>query len=118
MTQTTLFDRDEAIARRDQGIERVDRAPWKDRAFAALVRVARHQRELTADDVRAVDGLEDPHHPNAWGAVFMRAVRTGVIVNTGRTVNSDRPDAHRRRIPVYGSGVFGTPRTVRRHPAP
>ena len=46
-------------------------------------------------------GLPGPAHPNAWGALFSRIARSGLVVDTGRTAKMEAPDSHARRSPVY-----------------
>ena len=46
--------------------------------------------------------LEDAPHPNAWGPAMKRAVSSGLIIRTDRTVKSTYPaTAHSRMVPVY-----------------
>ena len=91
---------------RDQGIERVtDNAlAWIDRAYQMLVREAQCGMEVSGEDIRVhlCDcGLPAPHHPNAWGALTMMAVRRQLLEDTGRTTQMTLPRSHARRNPVW-----------------
>jgi hypothetical protein len=94
---------------RDAGIAAVQLSHerWIPLALAALVSVAkrRGRRGFTSDDVRAeADRLlvPAPAHHNAWGGLFARAARLGLIVQADRAPRkSTRPDAHAHRNPVW-----------------
>lgn len=75
-------------------------------AYAAICHVARRQCELHVDDILRFCKVK-PSHPNAWGAVWMRAIKDGVIVRTG-TVRPCKTDPCKRahQYPVYASGLF------------
>lgn len=89
--------------RRDVGMATVDGNAddrWRFEMDCAIRHLARKGRPFTADDVP--DWLRDTaHHPSAISARFLAAVRSGLIVDTGRTVRSRRPEAHARRLVVY-----------------
>jgi len=92
-----------AIAREAQ--ERA--APgWAERAYQAIVGVARFRPTVHVDDVLAVFG-EPPEHPNAWGSVWQRAIRDGVITPTGMLRESRDRRKHRHQYPVYRSERCG-----------
>jgi hypothetical protein len=93
-------------AARDAGLaDAAAHAPrFVDRALAALEAIARQQPTVHVDDVIAV-GIEPPH-PNAWGAVWMRAINAGLIARTGETRPSSDPRKRAHRYPVYRSLVF------------
>lgn len=72
--------------------------------------IARRQRFLTMDDVRAeaaARGLE-PHHFNAWGHVLPSAARRGIVRRREDLprVKSIRPEAHRNPNLQWESLVF------------
>lgn len=77
-------------ARRDAGAEAVDAATtaphrqWKPQADAALAKLIKAGHPFTADDLAALVDQE-PHHPNAWGALFLNASQRGEIRKTGYT---------------------------------
>lgn len=79
---------------------------WRVRAYAAIHLVAAAQDSVHVDDIRAVF-REPPLHPNAWGAVWMRAIRAGIISHSGRVrpCRSD-PRKHAHQYPVYDSLVY------------
>lgn len=108
MTQGSLFDPppqvnpDEGRRRRDAGTAQVDAntaQAWRDAADRAITRLAATGRPFTADDVRAQAG-DPPGHPNALGARFLAARRSGLLEEVGY-VRSTRPDAHARRLVTY-----------------
>lgn len=86
---------------RDMGIALVDYATpeaWKDEADSLIVSMARSGAEFTAEDVRAWIG--DPPKPNAIGARFMAALRSGIIQRAGWK-HASRKEAHARALAVY-----------------
>lgn len=100
-----LFGHAAAKARRDAGLKRASShaRSWSEEAFAAIERIARSQPSVHVDDVLAA-GLLQPPHPNAWGAVWMRAIRAGIIARTNETrpCTAD-PKKRAHRYPVYES---------------
>ncbi|MGU3403400.1 hypothetical protein [Methylobacterium brachiatum] len=103
----------DARARRDAGMEAAAEAEahrqpaFAVAAYAAILSVATRQGTLHVDDVLPACSVR-PASPNAWGSVWQKAIRDGVIVKTGRT----RPCAtdrrkHAHEYPVYASGLFG-----------
>lgn len=89
----------EARAQRDAGIRKaVDHAEdvtpgWSDRAFDMLRCFADDHRlngggDFSSEDFRTYAsnlGLPSPPHLRAFGGVFLRAARAGLIVKTGFT---------------------------------
>jgi hypothetical protein len=102
-----------AQARRDAGMAQAEanaRPDFSAAAFAAIERVARQQVHVHIDAVlaaMAVTGAPAPHHPNAWGPVWLRAIRSGIIQRTTETrpCQSD-PKKNAHRYPVYFSLIF------------
>lgn len=82
-------------------------------AYAAICSVARRQETVHVDDVLRICHLK-PEHPNAWGAVWLRAIRDGVIQRTG-TVKPCMSDAakHKHNYPVYRSLLHRRPHECR-----
>lgn len=85
-----------ARAARDSGIQQAaDHAEevhpdWGDLAYEALRLYAAGKRAsgvtFTSEDVRssiAAAGVPEPPHLRAWGSVFKRAARAGLIVKAG-----------------------------------
>jgi hypothetical protein len=102
-----LFSFAYAKARRDDGLQRADaHAPrFAELAYEAIARVARRQPTVHVDDLAGED-VPLPNHPNAWGAVWMRAIRAGIITrsNQMRPCMSD-PKKHAHRCPIYYSRI-------------
>ena len=96
---------------RDRGMARAadaqDRAVigWSELAYLAILNVARMQETVHTDDVRAIFPHE-PDHPNAFGAVWLRAIRDGVIERTGTVRASTDPRKHSHQYPIYRSLTF------------
>lgn len=102
----------QAVVARDVGMveaefaEALTGSNFAEVAYAAICHVARRQSELHVDDILRYCRVK-PSHPNAWGAVWMRAIRDGTIIHTGmvRPCVSDA-GKHKHNYPVYRSGVF------------
>jgi hypothetical protein len=63
---------------------------WKDRAWDALMRRAADRHHFTTDDIwDDLDG-DIPREPRALGPLVMRAVRAGLIADTGAMAPSRR----------------------------
>jgi hypothetical protein len=105
-----LFAWAEALKKRgmDRAAEAEERrSPGFQTAAVALIRsIAEQQPTVHVDDVLAASTLEPRHH-NAWGAVWSRAIKEGVIAKTGqhRRCKSDTKK-HAHDYPVYRSLVF------------
>lgn len=78
---------------------------WSALAYMAILNVSRLQETVHVDDVRAIFGHEPAHH-NAWGAVWMRAIRDGVLDRTGTVRPSTDPKKHAHNYPIYRSLKF------------
>lgn len=106
------FTARQAMAARDIGMieaefaETLVNPDFAEVAYAAICHVARRQMEVHVDDILRFCKIK-PSHPNAWGAVWMRAIRDGVISRTG-TVKPCLSDAgkHKHNYPLYRSGLF------------
>lgn len=104
-----LRDRGMALASDAQDVAVPD---WSELAYRAIVAVARDAESVHVDNVLAVFDIE-PHHHNAWGAPWMRAIKDGVIERTGMVRASADPRKHKHNYPVYRSLVFaGSRRSV------
>lgn len=79
---------------------------WSEMAYQTIVTLATRHRTLHVDQVLTAFPYK-PGHPNAWGAVWMRAIKAGVIERTGQiapcTVD---PGKHKHNYPVYRSLVY------------
>lgn len=93
MTEKSVLDFTAARAARDAGMaqslsnaERLTDG-WGDIAYAFLLIYARHNQSFISEDVSgASKGRADfpqPPTDRAWGSVYRRAVREGVIVQDG-----------------------------------
>jgi hypothetical protein len=77
---------------------------WPESAHQALIRfIGSHRGEFMAEQVRefaAKTGLSQPPHLRAWGSVFLRAARAGLIrrVGFGQVTN---PKAHCANAAVW-----------------
>lgn len=97
-----------AVKLRDEGMaQAASHAPrFSDAAYAAIERIDRRQLVLFTDDLTdELKGLK-PQHPNAFGAVWMRAIRAGLIQRTTETRASRDPAKHSHACPIYFSLVF------------
>lgn len=76
-------------------------------ALQTIRKVALRQPTVHVDDVLEACPVR-PRHPNAWGAVWSRAQRTGIIRRTAelRRCKTD-PGKHAHAYPVYASLLFG-----------
>jgi len=97
---------------RDAGIEQASEAQlrrdptWANRAYAALLLLARRQPLVHIDDfLRAFP--ERPDRPNANAQIWVRARRNGVLVPTGdsRRCLTDS-GKHSHVYPVYRSAIY------------
>ena len=87
---------------KEKGCSKVmDNTPddWKDAALAIIKAMASSGMTFHAEDVRGLVG-DPPNHPNAFGAVFNVAAKTGLIIRIG-DVMAKRDNAHARRISLY-----------------
>jgi hypothetical protein len=102
---------DWARDRRDHGMALASHAQerkaprWTDIAYAAIEDIARRQIHVHVDDVLQA-GVPRPKHPNAWGAVWMRAIRNDIIQRTNQTrLCTVDPGKNAHRYPVYFSRI-------------
>ncbi|MRR49352.1 MAG: hypothetical protein EG825_00310 [Rhodocyclaceae bacterium] len=106
MMQQTAIDFTAATVARDIGmaaaVGHADRvsAGWSEEAYAALCRYAAQAKQFTSYDFRsAVRGLiESPPTDKAYGAVFLKAARAGVIRRVGY---AQHPERHCSPTPVW-----------------
>lgn len=95
-------------AARDEGMARASAAVgpvWREHAFLALRDLAREKPTVFVDDLYARVEWQ-PRSPNAWGSVWQRAIREGLIRKTGRTAPSKLRGKHAHHYPVYESLVY------------
>lgn len=78
---------------------------WGETAYLAICDIARRQRTVHVDDVLAVVSAK-PRHPNAWGSIWMRAIREGIIERTGLVRKSEDAKKNSHQYPIYRSLMF------------
>lgn len=74
---------------------------WGERAYAALIQFARHRQSFTSYDFRQAVGalgLDRPPTDKAYGSVFLRAARVGVIRKNGYVPH---PERHASPTPIW-----------------
>ena len=102
---TAVADLFTAVANRDDALARVNEnaRPWSEIAIETLPWLRRETDEMTGEQIRLwlQSKVGSPHHHNAWGGLIMRAVRSGIIVNTNRYVPMQSKKSHARKTPVY-----------------
>lgn len=104
---------DRAIAERDEAIDRVSEAAphaFKVGTLATIEALALAKDEFTTDAVWALNerrGVDVPPEPRAMGALMKRAAEAGWVEPTERTVQSGRPENHRRPVRVWRSRIKG-----------
>jgi hypothetical protein len=87
---------------RDEGTARVwenEVDEWKTLAWNALLLLADGGEPFTSEDVRAIAG--DPTRPNAFGSLFYKAARRGIIRRTGMSRKASRPSMHATDLPFW-----------------
>lgn len=113
MSAQGAFDFTAARRARDQGMQRaVDAAErhddaWPDLAYAFLCRYARTHATFEGwhvTDAAKAQGYGSPTSDRAWGSIFTKAQREGVMVQDGAGRN---PHRHDSICPRYRSLVFG-----------
>ena len=79
----------------------IDNTPddWKEAALAIIKAMASSGMSFSAEDVRQLAG-DPPNHPNAFGAIFNAAAKTGLIIRIGDFI-AKRDNARCRRISLY-----------------
>lgn len=111
--QQSVLDFTAARAERDAGMNRAHDAAarrdeeWPDLAYGFLVRYATTHAEFISEELTAMAdrmGYGSPADPRAWGAIFQRAARAGVIQRIGYGVSQRR---HLSPTPLWRSLVFG-----------
>lgn len=113
-TQLNLFDHAEAQRRKEEGMALAEAHAgpvWAGYALSKLHELCRMQELLHSDDLRAVCELT-PASANAYGSVWLTAIRKGWIERTGRSRPSTRPETHGHTYVVYRSLVFGQTRAA------
>lgn len=91
---------------KQEGIERVlsSNLSWAQKATAMLPSLILGKEEITGEEIRfglLELGLPEPSKPNAWGAITNRAVRAGLLLDSGRVSYMTDETSHGRRTPVW-----------------
>jgi hypothetical protein len=99
------FDEEEAKRRRDEGIRLVisRNGSWAENV-RGLIETLPVGWTGMAEDIRRLwfdHGGFRPSHHNAWGGVIMGAVKSGVLVKTGRRKAMNASKSHGRNTDVY-----------------
>ena len=105
MTQATL-DEWQAEALAKQGIQQVTEngKGWQQdalkavRGFCTINQGCHDQAQIRVHIERQCG---QPHHPNAWGALFRSAVSQGFLIRTEVMQKSRIPSTHGRMVPVF-----------------
>jgi hypothetical protein len=101
-----------AEAERDFGMLRAARHAeethlhWNDRAYAFLVEFAKRNASFISEDVSdASKKVDFPQPPTdrAWGSIYRKALKNGVIIQTGSGRSRRR---HASICPRWGSLVY------------
>lgn len=106
--QLTLFDAAKGVAARDAGMalaelaETMENPDFSTEALNAIRRVAKRQETLFVDDVLA-ECKAKPSHFNAWGIVWVRAIKERIIIATNQVKHSRDPKKNRHAYRVYRS---------------
>lgn len=94
--------REEAMARVEAGAN----PEWLEECVKIGAELAREMDAFTTDHIweRLPDDAKT-HEPRAMGAVMRNLSDLGVIERTDRTVNSHRPECHRRPVRLWRSKI-------------
>lgn len=92
-----------AVALREAGLNQVARnagAAFMDKGLAIIATMS---GEVQGEDIRkklTAMGIV-PHTHKAWGALINRAVRSGLLIGTGRFPPTNSPKTHSHRTQIY-----------------
>ncbi|WP_037576727.1 hypothetical protein [Phaeacidiphilus oryzae] len=92
-----LIDEDAGEAAKNAGIARADantRPDWAAQCDQAIRTMAARGVVFQAADLIAEGLVDEPDHPNRWGARFYAAARAGIIRDAG-SARSKRATVHR-----------------------
>ena len=106
--QTSMFDLMAGRQNRDSGMAQAAEAQgtqWGEYAYRLLEELAAELPEVHTDDLARVIEWH-PAHFNAYGAVWSRAIRSGLLTRTGRLRPSKQPGKNAHEYPVYRSLVY------------
>lgn len=81
---------------------------WKKAAKGAIAELVRErkpqEKPLSASDVH--ERVGEPPHPNAWGPLWQWARRRGLVIDSGRRIQSRRPERRGSEEVEYLPGVI------------
>lgn len=110
MMQQVSIDYDAPRAARNAGMatagEHAEKVSpgWLDDAYAALKEYARTHQRFTSYDFRRAGMIESPTTDKAFGPVFQRAARAGLILKWGY---ASHPERHLSPTVVWVSNLYG-----------
>lgn len=98
-----------ASKKREQALAKVENnsGDWFRLALIELTEFKHVKRqEFTGENIRywLTPLIGKPHSPNAWGALIMRARRSGLIEPTGRYAPMKSEKSHGRETKIYRWG--------------
>lgn len=106
------FDATAAAAARDDILDQVERTSFREAVARALPIVrASIPSPFRPEQVRAalISMNIKPHVPQAWGALFLRLLRNGTVVQTGRYVPAQDVRNNAHKTPEYEWATHATP---------
>lgn len=77
---------------------------WKERAYRALRQYAMTRQRFTAYDFRHAGLIVSPTTDKAFGPIFLKAARAGLIQRVGY---DPHPERHGSPTPVWASQIYG-----------
>lgn len=115
MVEKRLMDLFEAAAARDLGMLRASlnaenkHLGWNERAYAFLEMYARMHKDFISEDVSDASkeaSFPQPPTDRAWGSVYRKAIRDGLIIQIGSGRSRRR---HASICPRWGSLIYRGP---------
>ncbi len=105
----SIFDQRERA--KQEGIESSYQAAdsvWKKAASAALLEVAKNNREFTTDQIWPILARQGIHTHNnvAIGAIIQAGSRSGIMQKTGMFKESTNPNNHGRPVTIWRSNLY------------
>ncbi len=92
----------------------MNREQWREHALGVIRELASAGRCFTVEDLRAKIEVQ-PHHPNEWGAVIGRSIKTKLVFSIG-FVGTVRTSSNARFVRLLSADpvtVNDTPRKLR-----
>jgi len=88
---------------RDEGMAKVTRSGWQNDCLYEMAKLS-IGFSGTGEAIKLAlfaQGLEKPHHHNAWGPAIRQAVKVGLLRRTHRYEHTKTICSHARWCPVY-----------------